>query len=424
MRVLTKNILARLLILLLSMSVAFAEDEIPSAKPAFKQAELDQVLAPIALYPDSLLSQILMASTYPLEVVEAARWSRANPSLKGYQAVKAVEQKDWDPTVKSLVAFPQVLTMMDEKLDCTEKLGEVFLAQQAQVMDTVQGLRQKVQVAGNLNSSEQIRVTQQPGQPIVVQPAYPEVVYVPYYDPNVIYGPWWWPAYPPVYWAPWPGYYVGPAFVPGFVWGSGVFVYEAFFFSVCDWRHHTVNIVTINNVNRNTVIVNQAAPFVWHHDPIHSKGVVFHEKVLQQSRFGSTVNDARRNFRGTDQSWPEQRSGPHSQPQPSTANSPRSIPNSWSRPELRSVPNGRFVGNGGSPQVHGGSIIGGPPAIHDAAGSPRAVPRAVSRPVVAMRESTPNTFVGVSRGPDVGSIRSRGHMSNKNLHNSGGMPHN
>src|SRR5512142_1269857 len=113
------------------------------AQPAFSQPELDQMLAPIALYPDPLLSQILMASTYPLEIVEAARWSRANPSLKGDDAVRAVQQRDWDPSVKSLVAFPQILQMMDEKLDWTERLGDAFLAQEAQVMDTVQNLRQK-----------------------------------------------------------------------------------------------------------------------------------------------------------------------------------------------------------------------------------------------------------------------------------------
>src|SRR3989304_2353649 len=158
---------------------------------AFTQEELDQMLAPIALYPDSLLSQILMASTYPLEVGEAARWSRTNPDLKGDQAVTAVEKKNWDPSVKSLVAFPQILMMMDEKLDWTERLGDAFLGQQTQVMDTVQYLRQRAQAAGNLNSNDQIRVDQQ-GEVIVIEPANPQVIYVPYYDPAVIYGPWWW----------------------------------------------------------------------------------------------------------------------------------------------------------------------------------------------------------------------------------------
>ena len=183
-----------MLALLLAASAAFAQDRVP-----FRQAELDQMLAPVALYPDSLLSQVLMASTYPLEVVQAARWSRANPGLKGQDAVRAVEHMDWDPSVKSLTAFPQILTMMDEKLEWTRRLGEAFLAQQADVMDTVQGLRRRAEAAGNLRSSEQMRVARE-GEVITIHQPAPEVVYVPYYNPAVVYGPWWWPAYPPVYW--------------------------------------------------------------------------------------------------------------------------------------------------------------------------------------------------------------------------------
>jgi hypothetical protein len=148
MRARAHYVLTQLLVLLLSVSVAFPQQEMPMApqpqqnapmqgRPAFTQQELDQMLAPIALYPDSLLSQILMASTYPLEVVEAARWSKANPNTKGAEAVKAVEQNSWDPSVKSLVAFPQVLQMMDEKLTWMQRLGDAFLSQQAQVMDTI-----------------------------------------------------------------------------------------------------------------------------------------------------------------------------------------------------------------------------------------------------------------------------------------------
>src|SRR2546428_14145021 len=125
----------QLLVLLVSVSVAFAQTQGPAPRhAAATQQELDQMLAPIALYPDSLLSQIFMASTYPLEVVEAARWSRANPGLKGEEAVQVVTQNSWDPSVKSLVEFPQILLIMDEKLDWTERLGDAFLAQQTQVM--------------------------------------------------------------------------------------------------------------------------------------------------------------------------------------------------------------------------------------------------------------------------------------------------
>src|SRR5207245_11677807 len=121
------------------------------------------MLATIPLYPNSLLSQIFMASTYPLEVVEAARWSRANPGLKGEEAVNAVEQRDWDASVKSLTAFPQVLAMMDQQLEWTARLGDVFIAQEPQVMETVPRLRQKAYPAGNLRSTAQAYIIQ-PGQ--------------------------------------------------------------------------------------------------------------------------------------------------------------------------------------------------------------------------------------------------------------------
>src|SRR5713101_7584232 len=232
--------------------------ETASPRPTFMQQELDQMLAPIALYPDALLSQSLMAATYPLEVVEAARWSRANPNLKGDRAVNAVAQTHWDPSVKSLVAFPQIIQMMDEKLDWTERLGDAFLSQQPQLMDTVQNLRQRAYAAGNLRSTDQIYVEPQ-GQTIVVAPANPEVIYVPYYDPMVVYGPWWWPAYPPVYWRPWPGYYVRPGITVGFFFGVGVLVSAHFFFGECDWHARHVNVVQVNNYyfNYNTYVIRE-----------------------------------------------------------------------------------------------------------------------------------------------------------------------
>src|SRR6266571_2686039 len=210
MKTFIRYALKQLLVLLVSASVAFAQTPPAQRSAAAAQPELDQMLAPIALYPDSLLSQIFMASTYPLEVVEAARWSRANPGLKGEEAVNAVEQRDWDA-----------------------RLGDVFIAQEPQVMETVQSLRQKAYAAGNLRSNEQAYVVQQ-GEALAIEPATPQVVYVPYYDPRVAYGSWWWPAYPPVYWAPWPGYYVYPGFA--FAWGGGIRVGSGFFFSSCDGR--------------------------------------------------------------------------------------------------------------------------------------------------------------------------------------------
>jgi len=246
------------------------------------------MLAPIALYPDALLSQILMAATYPAEVMEAARWSREHPDFKGDAAVNAADEVDWDPSVISLTAFPQILAEMDARPEWTEQLGDAFLSQQAQVMDTVQTLRQQAQAAGNLQSSEQVRVLQQ-GQTIVIEQAAPEVVYVPYYSPTVVYGPWWWDAYPPIYWDPWPGYYSG--FRPGYYWGSGIHVGLGFFYSSFDWHRHHVNVHRHHHRhlrhqhNRqrlagglNTV---RNKPQQWEHDPSRRHNVPYGVPALQ-----------------------------------------------------------------------------------------------------------------------------------------------
>lgn len=251
------------------------------AQAEFSQQDLDRMLAPIALYPDALLSQILMAATYPLEVVQAARWSRANPGLQGDQAVRAVEQQAWDPSVKSLVAFPQILAMMDAKLEWTERLGDAFLAQESQVMDSVQHLRQRAYAAGTLRSDGQIRVVPQ-GPVIVVEPANPEVVYVPYYDPTVVYGSWWWPA-PPVYWAPWGGYH--PPLQGFFLsWGIGIPVISGFFFGAFDWPVHHTRVVNVHTYYYNRTVVRNVntAPGVWQHDPAHRRGAPYRDAGVRQ----------------------------------------------------------------------------------------------------------------------------------------------
>ena len=239
MKAFLKSVAAGLLAVLLTAPAAFGQE-----RRAFSPEEFDQMLAPIALYPDPLLSQILMAATYPLEVVQAARWSRSNQHLKGQDAVRAVGPMDWDPSVKSLVAFPQILHRMDEQLDWTQRLGEAFLDQEPHVMDAIQGLRQQAARAGNLRSNEQMRVTRQ-DEHILIEPAHPQVVYVPYYDPAVVYGPWWWPAYPPVYWGPPPGYYAWPAYAPGFFWGTGIAISWGFFFGHADWHHRHVKVAHV-----------------------------------------------------------------------------------------------------------------------------------------------------------------------------------
>lgn len=232
---------ALLAVLILAPAVALAQR-------SFSQPELDRLLAPVALYPDSLLSQVLMASTYPIDLVEAARWSRANPQFAGDDAVRAADRYDWDPSVKSLLAFPQLLQRMDEDLQWTRSLGEAFLAQEPHVMDTVQQLRRRAHAVGHLRSDERLLVQPQ-GQTIAIAPARPEVVYLPYYDPLVVYGPWWWPAYQPVYWAPWPGYVRAhrPGFTMAFWWGTPVYLSQGFFFGSLDWHYRQVRVVHVQS---------------------------------------------------------------------------------------------------------------------------------------------------------------------------------
>ena len=195
---------------------------------AFSQPELDALLAPVALYPDPLLSQVLMAATYPQDVAEAAAWARANPHLTGEQAVRAADPYPWDPSVKSLLAFPDVLARMDESPQWTADLGQAFLAYEPYVMDTVQALRRRAHASGHLRS-DPYQVVEQHGPTIAVVPVQPHVVYVPYYSPYVVYGTWWWPHYRPVLWRAW-----RPA---------PVVVSANFFFGRPDWHRRHVTVV-------------------------------------------------------------------------------------------------------------------------------------------------------------------------------------
>jgi hypothetical protein len=198
------------------------------------QAELDRLLAPVALYPDALLSQVLMAATYPLDVVEAARWAREHRGLRGDEAVGTAHDKDWDPSVKSLLAFPELLARMDEQLEWTRALGETFLAEEPRVMETVQQLRRRAQAEGRLLADERLRAVDD-GVALVVEYADPRGVCVPYYDPWVVYGAWWWPGDPPVVWTPWPG------------WGASIGVSVGFFFGAIDWPHRHVTVLHVHN---------------------------------------------------------------------------------------------------------------------------------------------------------------------------------
>src|SRR5215813_26456 len=195
-----------------------AEGEAPTDAPPFKPEELEQIVAPIALYPDALVAQTMMASTYPLEVIQAARLMKSNPNLKDTALNEELKKYDWDDSVKSLCSFPQILALLNEKIDWMQKLGDAFLGQRKDTMDAIQRLRAKAQAQGNLKSNEQQKVIvedappappPQPGQPapeqpaqqtiIKIEPANPQVVYVPSYNPTVVYGAWPYPAYPPYY---------------------------------------------------------------------------------------------------------------------------------------------------------------------------------------------------------------------------------
>jgi hypothetical protein len=279
---------------------ALAQD---AAKP-FKPEELDQMLAPIALYPDAVLAQTLMAASYPLEVVDAARWSKANPTLKGDAAVAAVKDKSWDVSVKSLVAFPQILVQMSDHLDWMQKVGDAMIAQEQDVADSIQRLRAKAADAGNLPSGKEQTVTSQGSgadRTIVIAPANPEVVYVPTYDPNTVYGTWPYPAYPPTYYPPPPGYGYGSALLRGLMFGAGIAAAGAIF-GGWNWgrgnSYVNVNVNRAVNIDRNfnATNINNGR---WQHEPAHRKGVAYRDPGSRQ-RFNQTRPgaDQRQEFRG------------------------------------------------------------------------------------------------------------------------------
>src|SRR6266581_4860343 len=188
--------------------------------PKIPNDQLDSLVAPIALYPDPLLSQTLVASTYPLEVVQLQQWLEKNPNLKDKALADAVEKQNWDPSIQATAALPAVVKQLGDNIAWTSDLGNAFLAQESDVMDAVQRMRAKAQGAGNLKTSQQQKVETQQVEGknvVVIQPASPDVVYVPSYNPVVVYGPPVYP-YPPIYYPP-PGYYAAGAAV---AFGTGV----------------------------------------------------------------------------------------------------------------------------------------------------------------------------------------------------------
>ena len=231
---------------------ASSNEPAASGSATFSEAQLDQMLAPIALYPDSLLAQVLMAATYPGEVADAAAWSKANPNAKGDDAVKQVADKPWDPSVQALVAFPQVLGSLGQDNNWVTRLGDAFLADPKQVMASVQRLRAQAQKAGNLQTNEYQTVSEQQPQTIVIESKNPDVVYVPSYNPSYVYGTWGWAGYPPYYYPP-PGYwYPGAALGAGIMFGIGVGIVGGLW-GDCDWNSGDININSerYNNFERN-----------------------------------------------------------------------------------------------------------------------------------------------------------------------------
>jgi hypothetical protein len=265
----------------------------PSEK--YSREELAQMLAPIALYPDALLSQVLMASTYPIEVIEADRWVKRNPGLKGEALDAALLDKDWDPSVKAICHFSSILALMSERITETTNLGNAFLAQEAEVMDMVQELRVKAYARGNLTTTSEQKVIVEK-ETIVIEPAAPGVIYVPYYDPFYIYGPWWYPAYPPYYWAP-PGVSIGMgiSYWPGFYFGFALGTWSYF-----DWHHHYIFI----DVHKRPRYVRHdrwiSKPGRWYHAPRHRRGVAYRDKptARKYGQYPYRSRDFRRDTRG------------------------------------------------------------------------------------------------------------------------------
>jgi len=320
--------------------------EASTEAPPFKPEELEQIVAPIALYPDALVAQVMMASTYPLEVIQAARLVKAKPNLKDAALNEELKKYDWDDSVKSLASFPQILDLMNEKLDWMQKLGDAFLGQRKDTMDAIQRLRLRAQKEGNLQSNEQQKVIveqaeAQPGQPppaqqtiVKIEPVNPQVIYVPSYNPTVVYGAWPYPAYPPYY--PYP---------PGYAWGAAAISFGvgmavgAAVWGGCNWGGGDVDIDVnknnnfTNNVNRGdraTQIKNERGQGgqagnrqSWQHNPEHRKGAQYRDAGSQQkyNRGSSPQAGTRDAYRGRESAGGAAGGGQRGGPQAGTRES-------------------------------------------------------------------------------------------------------
>jgi hypothetical protein len=303
------RVIARAIVLAFLCSILaapFAVRAVAQSSPApagelLKAEQLDQLVAQIALYPDSLLAEVLMASTYPLEIVSADRWVKQNSKLKDEALKTAAEKQGWDESIVSLTATPEVLAMMSTQLDWTQQLGDAVLAQQPDVMDAIQRLRAKAQEQKKLVTTEQQKVTvtqQQNKQIIVIEPTNPATIYVPYYDPAVVYGAWPYPAYPPYYYPP-PGYIAGAAIATGVAFGVGYAVGRwasggNYWGGGFGWGNNDINIDNSTNINIDRK--------KFEHNAEHRHGVKY-KNANVENKFGNRTNakaDQRIDFRGRD----------------------------------------------------------------------------------------------------------------------------
>lgn len=262
---------------------------------SFSDAELEQILAPIALYPDTVLTHVLISSTYPLEVIQAERWTGENPDILATDAVKAVEDKNWDPSVKALVAFPEILQRLSKSLDWTQKLGDAFLADETRLLNSIQALRQRAYEIGSLDKMDKMKVSKDQDS-IIIEPIETQVIYVPYYDTRVVYGPWHWAHYPPVYWH-YPSRFAHNRWPHNrhqsslFFWGPSIHISSGFFFSSFHWQDHYVARIPSHlyrphtYYNRHQVIRHEGANR-WRHNPTHRRGVSY-RSVTVSNRYAS-----------------------------------------------------------------------------------------------------------------------------------------
>jgi len=295
------GVLASLLLLAASNPAGCAQDapQLPPPSQTLTSDQLDDLVAPIALYPDPLLSQVLVAATYPLEVVQAFQWMQKNPGLAGTALTEAAQQQSWDASIQALVVFPDVLKRLNDDVTWTTNLGNAFLAQQQDVMDAVQRMRLRAQQAGKLASTPQENVVtdNQGGQPYIeIAPADPDIMFVPCYDPVWIWGPplwypyphWWWPRRSVIVGGVGFGFYTGGIHVNLFI-GSGCHGWSGWGWQP-GWGNHTVivNNAFIHRYNFNSVNIRDVhGTAVWTHDAAHRGGVPYATPALRQQFRGN-----------------------------------------------------------------------------------------------------------------------------------------